>query len=856
MDLKDFVALIPKPPCPDHPEVIRLNLINAEDGATCGFGIVKRLKSDVEKYFQPTFLNALQRPPSFSTVLKHHDKLHIDIDVDYIDKKTRIPATKRDACFAVLLELLLQLLVVSKDDVKLWTRNYGEQGGIHVRILNHYSTFSQLETILGVLETRFNFPGFKIDTKVTGWCLDGCGKFPQNVYSPVSGKLFEEFQFPWCGSSCRRKCRLLQARSDFFCAQLSEKMTVGVTSDRETEEEEGEENETEESRGLFFTDILMSYIPNEDALLETLVEHPEKIQLQACRYFIAVNPTNTPKPPFLDQRAHILAKMLPKLTRVEAIRNLVYMFVRINAKIHLESSSPVHHSWINTDYLAHIVDDFLITKDRMQLTERLSIATPIQFEDGKYKMWFLGHGWEEVNRLSLNTVYVEPLVRHVNQLIREFEDLNEKSGDTRKTIEDSDSDDSQQPPAKKRDTGISKKKFFFLSNKDILGVEAFVWKPQNRQREISHVVTTFDRYMFDTKNFTFFLVGPSEDEYAASSLSLNKSDFENMNKEKTMEKLRDDHRIFNTRPSKTDPVDFAIHFLNTVMGYDVQLFKYTIEILHKIFTGNGAKHLVYCLGNSNNGKTTFSKLLLWLAGSYGGMINGYSLSVAASRAATQPDLVKNSKNLITCLDETDQKTLFSSMLVKLVTSGGESSARTLFGKPETIYSRGSLWVMSNTVPNIVVDRAILDRLSILQFNVTFDQIKRSFKANRDSILNQNLGSRINFTREDYDVLVRGLGEIIYCSEYNNVSESDEVKEIKINLIRRDNMVSDFMKKSNIVYCQNSSISQHDLEDLFNNYSLSFSSTSYVNLEELKQDFYTQHPLTKDKKLQGFVVKIV
>lgn len=145
-----------------------------------------------------------------------------------------------------------------------------------------------------------------------------------------------------------------------------------------------------------------------------------------------------------------------------------------------------------------------------------------------------------------------------------------------------------------------------------------------------------------------------------------------------------------------DPFKMMIYFFITFLEFQPEKIKQYFNLMYDIARGR-KKIVMFFIGKSaNNGKTTHMRIINNAFGSFIGTFNAKEMSTRHNSGAN-PDFVANCQKMITMIDEAGGLKIDMNTL-KLMTGGGEASARLLYQNNQILQCNTNFCFYGNSEP--------------------------------------------------------------------------------------------------------------------------------------------------------------
>jgi putative DNA primase/helicase len=167
-------------------------------------------------------------------------------------------------------------------------------------------------------------------------------------------------------------------------------------------------------------------------------------------------------------------------------------------------------------------------------------------------------------------------------------------------------------------------------------------------------------------------------------------------------------------------------FLEEVFEHDQSIIDYVQKAVGYSLTGSVQERVCFVLiGKGANGKSTFLKTLQSLFGDYAGTIPMQTLMEQKNGSAQTNDLASLVGKRLVVASEGERDSKLAEAKIKLMTGGDKISCRYLYGEFFEYNPCFKLWLATNNFPSVSgSDKAIWDRLRIINFPVSFDGAKQ------------------------------------------------------------------------------------------------------------------------------------
>ena len=191
-------------------------------------------------------------------------------------------------------------------------------------------------------------------------------------------------------------------------------------------------------------------------------------------------------------------------------------------------------------------------------------------------------------------------------------------------------------------------------------------------------------------------------------------------------------------------------FLEEVFEQDQSIIDYIQKAVGYSLTGSVQERVCFVLiGKGANGKSTFLKTLQSLFGDYAGTIPMQTLMEQKNGAAQTNDLASLVGKRLVVASEGERDSRLAEAKIKLMTGGDRISCRYLYGEFFEYSPCFKLWLATNNFPSVSgSDKAIWDRLKIINFPISFDDTKQD-KSLGDKLLKE-LPGILNWALAGYE----------------------------------------------------------------------------------------------------------
>ena len=217
------------------------------------------------------------------------------------------------------------------------------------------------------------------------------------------------------------------------------------------------------------------------------------------------------------------------------------------------------------------------------------------------------------------------------------------------------------------------------------------------------------------------------------------------------------------------------------------LFKSVLNVLgYLMIKGNPKRKIPIIVGPTATGKSLIVKVLNEIFGSYAGSAAASTfMKTRRSESDIRPELVKNADTRILTVVETDQNTVFDTVLLKSMSGSDQINFRRPYKSTVTFRFQGTIIFLTNFIPHFsnIEDAAFLDRILSINFRNTVPEDKR------DVYLDKKL-----FQEKDKILTLLLYHASLYYASNEQIILSNEMKINKEKLIlERSNLPVKFME---------------------------------------------------------------
>lgn len=174
-------------------------------------------------------------------------------------------------------------------------------------------------------------------------------------------------------------------------------------------------------------------------------------------------------------------------------------------------------------------------------------------------------------------------------------------------------------------------------------------------------------------------------------------------------------------------------FLDDVFLGDTELIRYAQVAVGYSMTGDTREQVMFlCLGDGNNGKSTFLEIVAELCGEYARNVQPETVMRKRTGGASS-DVARLDGSRLVTMQEPDKDANLNEPLVKQLTGSATVTARYLYANEFEYTPQYKLWLATNYKPRIRgTDEGIWRRIRVLPFNASFDE------AHKDRAMKQKL----------------------------------------------------------------------------------------------------------------------
>lgn len=261
---------------------------------------------------------------------------------------------------------------------------------------------------------------------------------------------------------------------------------------------------------------------------------------------------------------------------------------------------------------------------------------------------------------------------------------------------------------------------------------------------------------------------------------------------------------------------------------------YMLTILSRIFMGNTEKKSIhFWIGQGDNGKTTFEKLLEEMVGSNFCCKLKSSLFTADENSpnGAQPELAKLSGKILAFVDEPEQSVPLKSQLLKILSGADTIQPRELYQKGssvEPIPIKAQLVIVGNSEPKLrnTGDTALYNRFEIVQFVSSFVDPDLAPPTWEEQLEARTFPKDPKFLSETVGKLAEPLAYYLIQWYKNTKSEqlvrSDQIKKATSEYRDKGNHILNFFK-SYVIFDQTGEM---PIEFLFSQFKTYLSNNYY------------------------------
>jgi len=182
---------------------------------------------------------------------------------------------------------------------------------------------------------------------------------------------------------------------------------------------------------------------------------------------------------------------------------------------------------------------------------------------------------------------------------------------------------------------------------------------------------------------------------------------------------------------------------------------------YSMLGGNPERRIVFCLGPTSSGKSTFAELVNAALGSYSGSFNLSMLRDNQDERA-RPDLVRAMDQRVIFASEASAFWKLHADMIKRATGQDNIVARLPHvGTPVEKVPMFTPWIISNSAPTIEgADKALYRRLCVVLFPHTIAQSEEDVSFRDDLIARGELGGVLAWLIQGYNLYcTEGLGDV-------------------------------------------------------------------------------------------------
>lgn len=303
-----------------------------------------------------------------------------------------------------------------------------------------------------------------------------------------------------------------------------------------------------------------------------------------------------------------------------------------------------------------------------------------------------------------------------------------------------------------------------------------------------------------------------------------------------------------------DDLEHRLFF--NVLGEEVGT--YFLSMLSRGLAGDMMKNIMFCLGDSNCGKSTLTTAIINSCGDYAGSFNAENLAITKS---TQDEAQKmrwamllRYKRFIFS-NEMKSHIEIDGTMIKKISSGGDQITGRTHGQEEKQFLTHYLPIcFANDLPNISpYDNAVDNRVRVISYKKIYvDNPENEFELKKDYNIENEMKTE-NFKNAFVCMLIRRYS--IYIQNKSLIEPLEVINGKKEWISKSSSFIEIFLENFEISDNENDFLPNEEIEEFIKNKKLAITITKFsrdmkkhAEINELK------NTLSKSKKIDGKTIR--